>query len=59
MTAPAATRIEQQLQRQRQMQQEQEHNPYAAPAKGLPPRQDQARPDWTAAETQQRRSANQ
>ncbi len=58
MAALAPTRIEQQLQRQRQMQQER-HNPYAVAAKSLPPRQDQARPDWTAAEAQQRHSANQ
>jgi len=58
MSASAPTRLELQLRRQRQMQQEQ-HNPYAANGKSLPPRQDQAPPDWTTSEAQQRHSANQ
>ena len=58
MSASAPTRLELQLRRQRQMQREQ-HNPYAARGKSLPPRQDQAPPDWSAAEEQQRHSANQ
>jgi hypothetical protein len=58
MSASAPTRLELQLRRQRQMQQEQ-RNPYAVRGKSLPPRQDQAQPDWTAAEQQQRHSANQ
>lgn len=57
-TTSASTRLEQQLRRQQHMQQEQ-HDPYAHRGKGLPPRQEQARPDGTSSEAQQRHSANQ
>jgi hypothetical protein len=58
MPIPAPTRLEQQLRRQRQMQQEQ-HDPYSDRGKALPPRQDQAQPDGTSSQAQQRHSANQ
>jgi hypothetical protein len=56
-------RLQQQLRRQRQMQQEQ-RNPYSAgphsvAGRALPPRQEQAQPDSTSSEAQQRHSANQ
>jgi hypothetical protein len=65
-------RLQQQLRRQRQMQQEQ-RNPYeAGPSSAgpssvgdggggntLPPRQEQAQPDSTGSQAQQRHSANQ
>ena len=59
MTEFASTRLrlQQQLRRQRQMQQEQ-RNPYSAGGT-LPPRQEQAQPDPTSSEAQQRHSANQ
>ncbi len=60
-------RLQQQLRRQRQMQQEQRNpysaGPYSAAVGGegntLPPRQEQAQPDSTSSEAQQRHSANQ
>jgi hypothetical protein len=60
-------RLQQQLRRQRQMQQEQRNpysaGPYSAGEGGggntLPPRQEQAQPDSTSSEAQQRHSANQ
>ena len=60
-------RLQQQLRRQRQMQQEQRNpysaGPYSAGDAGggntLPPRQEQAQPDSTSSEAQQRHSANQ
>jgi hypothetical protein len=51
-------RLQQQLRRQRQMQPEQP-NPYPAGGNTLPPRQEQAQPDSTSSEAQQRHSANQ
>lgn len=51
-------RLQQQLRRQRQMQQEQ-RNPCSVGGDTLPPRQEQAQPDSTSSEAQQRHSANQ
>ena len=57
-STPLQLKLQQQLRRQRQMQQEQ-RNPYSAGGNALPPRQEQAQPDSTSSEAQQRHSANQ